>query len=310
MWDFKKNLLITANNQKEGVRYINLIKLIPKVKENEKFRYKQPIFKTRNIKLFDSHRESKQTNQNENEEIKPNNKISLIDMEKLTKSPKKSIGTQMADTLFINNIQNTNFKNLNSDENNKIFHKKDRISAFFNRDFYECEIPSSKKIELNQKVLNYYIQDKEQKEKLKRLKYEQQMLKKIKFGSKKKFQPMTGKRNDIRKSLRLDDFRIYNKIHKVVRFWGKFANYACPIFQVQKLSLSSQLYKGNKIKFSQENLDKSDLNDKNIKLPVLYTNSSNTINRSNIRKRFNLIKNKSDLDLSEVMYFNNKNISA
>ena len=305
--DFQKNLLITANNQKNGVRCINLLKLIPKIKENKnKFRYKQPIFKTRNISLFDINSTLKKTNHNENEEKKKNDNITLINMEKLAKGPTKSIGTQMEDTLNINSIQ-TNFRNYNSDENNKILNN-DRIYAYFNRDFYECEVPKSKKIEENQDILNYYIREKEQKEKYKRLNYEKLILKKNKILNKlnkKKYQPMLLKKYDIKNSLRLNDFSIYDKIHKVVRFWGKFANYACPIFQVQKFSLSNQKYNENKIKFSQENLNKSDLNDKNIKLPILYTNSSNTINRSNIRKHINLFKNKSDLNLSEV---NNNNI--
>ena len=307
--DFKKNLLITADNQKNGARCINLIKLIPKLKETKKYRYKQPIFKTRNMNLFDVQLTTKKTNQNENEEKKNNEKITLINMEKISKGSTKSIGTQMADTLNINNIQ-TNFRNYNSDVNNKILNN-DRIFAYFNRDFYECEVPKSKKIEVNQDILNYYIKEKERKDKYKRLKYEKLMLKKNKIMNKfnkKKYQPMSEKKYDIKNSLRLNDFSIYNKIHKVVRFWGKFANYACPIFQVQKFSLSNQKYNENKIKFSQENLNKSDLNDKNIKLPILYTNSSNTINRLNIRKHFNLFKNKSDLNLSEINYISNNNL--
>ena len=93
-----------------------------------------------------------------------------------------------------------------------------------------------------------------------------------------------------------------------MRFWGKLANYACPIFQVQKFSLSSQKYKENKIKFSLENLNKSDLAEKNIKLPVLYTNSSNTINRLNERKRYIFAKSKSDLNLSDGNSYNINNL--
>ena len=305
--DYQKNLLITADNQKNGVRCINLLKLIPKIKENKnKFRYKQPIFKTRNISLFDINSTLKKTNHNENEEKKKNDNITLINMEKLAKGPTKSIGTQMEDIFNINSIQ-TNFRNCNSDENNKILNN-DRIYAYFNRDFYECEVPKSKKIEENQDILNYYINEKERKEKYKRLNYEKLILKKNKILNKlnkKKYQPMLLKKYDIKNSLRLNDFSIYDKIHKVVRFWGKFANYACPIFQVQRFSLSNQKYNENKIKFSQDNLIKNDLSDKNLKLPILYTNSSNTINRSNIRKHINLFKNKSDLNLSEV---NNNNI--
>ena len=105
--DFQKNLLITSDNQKNGVRCINLLKLIPKIKENKnKFRYKQPIFKTRNISLFDINSTLKKTNHNENEEKKKNDNITLINMEKLAKGPTKSIGTQMEDTLNINSTIN------------------------------------------------------------------------------------------------------------------------------------------------------------------------------------------------------------
>ena len=134
------------------------------------------------------------------------------------------------------------------------------------------------------------------------------MSRKNKFFSKKNFKPVLEKKYDIKKSLRLNDFRIYNKIHKVMRFWGKLANYACPIFQVQKFSLSSQKYKENKIKFSLENLNKSDLAEKNFKLPVLYTNSSNTINRLNERKRYIFAKSKSDLNLSDGNSYNINNL--
>lgn len=309
MWDFKKNLLITSDNQKERVHYINLLKLIPKIKQTKKFKYKQPIFKTRNFKLFDINITPKH---NENEENKPNDKVTIINMEQLYKSSTtKSVGTQMTNnTSNINSIKTTNFKNtekLNSDENDKNIYS-DRIFAFFNRNFYECELPTSKKIELNQNILNYYIQEKEQKEKFRRLKYEELMSRKNKFFSKKNFKPVLEKKYDIKKSLRLNDFRIYNKIHKVMRFWGKLANYACPIFQVQKFSLSSQKYKENKIKFSLENLNKSDLAEKNIKLPVLYTNSSNTINRLNERKRYIFAKSKSNLNLSDGNSYNINNL--
>ena len=188
MWDFKKNLLITSDNQKERVHYINLLKLIPKIKQTKKFKYKQPIFKTRNFKLFDINITPKH---NENEENKPNDKVTIINMEQLYKSSTtKSVGTQMtSNTSNINSIKTTNFKNtekLNSDENDKNIYS-DRIFAFFNRNFYECELPTSKKIELNQNILNYYIQEKEQKEKFRRLKYEELMSRKNKFFSKKKF---------------------------------------------------------------------------------------------------------------------------
>ena len=71
--DYQKNLLITSDNQKNGVRCINLLKLIPKIKENKnKFRYKQPIFKTRNISLFDINSTLKKTKSKSNEKNRSN----------------------------------------------------------------------------------------------------------------------------------------------------------------------------------------------------------------------------------------------
>ena len=130
MWDFKKNLLITSDNQKERVHYINLLKLIPKIKQTKKFKYKQPIFKTRNFKLFDINITPKH---NENEENKPNDKVTIINMEQLYKSSTtKSVGTQMTNnTSNINSIKTINYKNtekLNSDENDKNIYS-DRIFA-------------------------------------------------------------------------------------------------------------------------------------------------------------------------------------
>ena len=51
--DDKENLgnklLITLSNQIKSVHYIKLQKLVPKVKQINKFRYIPPIFKSRNI---------------------------------------------------------------------------------------------------------------------------------------------------------------------------------------------------------------------------------------------------------------------
>ena len=119
-------------------------------------------------------------------------------------------------------------------------------------------------------------------------------------------------KRDIKQSLILNDFTIYHKIHKVVRFWGKFANYACPIFQVQKFSLSSKKYKEEKLDFSLDNnFEKSDSNQKNnngknIRLPILYTNSTKTIEKMGNKKYKFLSKNRSDLDINELSSNNAK----
>ena len=309
MLNFGKNLLITSDNQKKNVHYINLLKLIPKMKSEKKFKYKQPIFKSRNAKMFYCQKTQNES-KNENDESQTQNKISQINMSTLNENNlKESLSPKNNKKLNINDIQMINTKinylgKNNTQKSNKNLHK-DRVFAFFNRNFYECDIPISKKTELNQKILNYFLQDKEHKEKMRRLRLEEIMTKKNRYNTLKNIFNSQTKR-DIKQSLILNDFTIYHKIHKVVRFWGKFANYACPIFQVQKFSLSSKKYKEEKLDFSLDNnFEKSysnqkNNNDKNIRLPILYTNSSKTIEKMGNKKYKFLSKNRSDLDINEL----------
>lgn len=104
------------------------------------------------------------------------------------------------------------------------------------------------------------------------------------------------KKYDIKESLMLDDFRVYNRIHQVVRFWSRFINYACPIFQVQKFNLNSQKLKDeNKTNSnsSMDNYNKNNFNYKNVKLPKLYTNSSKIFKFSETKDNKFLRRNKS-----------------
>ena len=199
-------------------------------------------------------------------------------------------------------------KNNSVDENKtKIKLHKDPVISFFNRDFYCCEIPIPKKLADKQKILDYYLKDKENKEKYK------QLLKEKKYGNynnriKNRSLDKNSKKYDIKDSLLLNDFRIYNRIHQVIRFWSKFLNYACPIFQVQKFTINSQKYHknegGNIGSSSVDNLNRSCFNDKNIKLPKLYTNSSKIFNNWKISGNKFLRRNRSTLDSNNLKNIN------
>ena len=313
MLEVDKNLLIISDNQKEKVHQINLLKLIPKIKSNKRFEYRQPYIKSRNLKIFDFSKSSKKE-KSENEEIKLTNKISQINLNTINKSLNYSTPIIKSNTKkYSKDIHLTNLKTISEYKSPNINKKNlnnDRIYAFFNRNFYENEVQVSKKTELNQKILNYYLKDKEHKEKLQRQKLEELMKKKNRCRAHKlKLRILTNKKSDLKNSLILDDFTLYNKIQRIVRFWGKFTNYACPIFQVQKFSLESQKYNENKMKFSLDNINQSDPNEKKLsRLPVLYTNSTRTINKLSDKKFKLLGKNKSDLNISELNAFKNKAI--
>ena len=316
MLDLGKNLLITSSNQKQNVHYINLLKLVPKMKSEKKYKYKQPIFKSRNIKIFFSIKTNNESKK-DNDESQVTDKISQIDMSSFNNnSLKTSLSQKKYQKIETNNIQTKNKNDYPYDNNTQTYKEdknltNDRVFSFFNRHFYDSEIPLSKKTELNQKILNYYLQDKENKEKLQRSKFEKFMSKKYRHNNHKNMSIFNQKKNDIKTSLILNDFSMYNKIHRIVRFWGKFTNYVCPLFQVQKFSLSNKKKKEEKMNFSWENnnsdkiylRDKKYL-DKNIRLPVLYTNSSRTIEKLGIKKNKTMAKNRSDLDLNEL-YSNN-----
>lgn len=183
--------------------------------------------------------------------------------------------------------------NFNKIVNLKVRANKDPVVAFFNRNFYSCEVPIPKKITDNQKVLSYYLKDKEAKEK---------NLKFNKLTNKNRSKSLelnssSYKRYDIKNSLMLDNFSLYNRIHQVVRFWSKFINYACPIFQVQKFNLNSLKYKnakkGQNMNRREDSCHKSSSIVKISKLPRLYTNSSKVFNHLNLEKDKFLRKNNS-----------------
>ena len=271
------NKIIKEQNASTKYHTINLENLIPKLEKSQK---------------------------NTNNKFYVNKKVKKIGLSKKTTLNNEKIRIKQNTTSLIHNPNNNYITNISiikdsnlsnskiKDKNNnkplkkndfssiieiKVKTQKDPVIAFFNRNFYSCEVPISKKILDNQKILDYYIKDKENKEKYK------QLLKARRYYSINKnniriveFKKNSYKRNDIKQSLMLNDFRLYNRIHQVVRFWNKFINYACPIFQLQKFSLNSQKYKieNNNISSSMDKSNKSYFNDKNIKLPKLYTNSS------------------------------------
>ena len=272
-------------NPSNNFHIINLLKLTPNLKQkltNDKLKISK-VDKKIGISLKNS------INSNNNKEkmkikIKQNG-ISLINNPNfkiinnisIIKDPSASLNTEKIST----KKENTKIKvenNLNSLDEFKGKTHKDPVIAFFNRNFYSCEVPVSKKISDNQKILDYYLKDKETKEKYKQL----LILKKLEANNNKNrirninSKNNSYKKNDIKQSLMLDDFRLYNRIHRVVRFWSRFINYACPIFQVQKFALNSQRLKNERnlnLNHSMENLNQS-FKEKNNKLPKLYTNSS------------------------------------
>jgi len=71
---------------------------------------------------------------------------------------------------------------------------------------------------------------------------------------------------DIESSLIGSNTNLYQRIQKIVRFWGTVCNYSFPKFQLQKLNLQTR-----NLHF--KNFRKS-ISQSNIKLPKLYTNSS------------------------------------
>ena len=172
---------------------------------------------------------------------------------------------------------------------------KDPVIAFFNRNFYCCEIPVPKKITDNQKILDYYLKDKKEKKNYLQ-KYNKYMALNKNRSKSYNLNQNSYKKSDIKDSLMLDNFKIYNRIHQVVRFWSKLINYACPIFQVQKINLSSLKYKkqkkdDNSINY-EEPCNKSSSQEKISKLPRLYTNSSKVF-LSGLKKDKFLRKNNS-----------------
>ena len=257
---------------------INLIKFIPILEKSENYKIitSNKFHKSKKDKKLGLSIKSTLNNSNDKIKIKQNTTSIIHGLEHNNKNINNSNN--------INNIsiiQNSTLPTSKKDNKNnspkskedfssivelKIKSQKDPVIAFFNRNFYSCEVPVPKKIIDNQKILDYYIKDKEKKEKYKQLlKLNHYSNNKMKLRNINNVKQNSYKKNDIKQSLMLNDFRLYNRIHQVVRFWNKFINYACPIFQVQKFSLNNNI---------NSSMDKSYLKEKNIKLPKLYTNSS------------------------------------
>ena len=295
------NNKISEENISTNNHTINLLKLIPKLEKNQRY-----ICNTNKVnkKIGLS---KKNTLINEKIKIKQNT-TSLIHIPNQTTKYLNNISI-IKDSSPLNSKRNNklaNKKDNPSDKNDfsslvecKVKSHKDPVIAFFNRNFYSCEVPTSKKILENQKILDYYIKDKETKEKYKQLLKAKHSSLNNKNKKTLNLKQNSYKKNDIKQSLMLNDFRLYNRIHQVVRFWNKFINYACPIFQVQKFSLNSQKYKNenNNISSSMDNFNKSCFQDKNIKLPKLYTNSSKIFKNSEIKENKFYRRNKSTVDI-------------
>jgi hypothetical protein len=303
----KKNILITSDgNKKSNLRIINLLKLIPK-KEEKKYEYKKPKIKTRNLKIFNYQNYIKSPL---NKEISKSTKKYIFDSNDNSSISESNIDDFIKKYSQIKNDNKNNFSFINNNNNNKNKnseknHYKDNVYNYFRRNFYENDVQIPKKIQLNRQILNYFLQDRKNEEKSRLLKLEKTNSNKYRFNSEKNIFVNENKK-DIKESLILDDFRIYNRIHKVLRFWGKLTNFACPLFQVQKFSLNSEQYKRDKIKYSLEETNNNNNNtEKNIKLPKLYTNSTRTINKSYFRK-YKLLskKNKSDVNFTSLNNIN------
>ena len=312
MTQIELNNKTTLNNASTDFHTINLLEYIPKFVKNSKFTNNKynSIKVDKKLKISTNISNNKPENINIKQNTtsliyKPNirylNNISLIKDSSISSSNKNNISTKKKGGPAKKN-------EFTSIDEFKAKSHKDPVIAFFNRNFYSCEIPVSKKIHDNQKILDYYLKDKENKEKFK------QLLKLKKISSSNKTKSLNLKQNsykkyDIKQSLMLNDFRLYNRIHQVVRFWGKFINYACPIFQVQKFALNSQKYKdeNNNSNNLNSSMDKkSYYHDKNGKLPKLYTNSSKKFKIGEIKDNKFFRRNKSTINSD---YFKNLKIN-
>ena len=292
------------DNASTNFHSINHLKIIPKSEKNQKLTNNKfhSIEEDKKIGHYKKNTLLNTLNKNEKTKIKQNttsliynpdirylNNISIIKEPPPQNLKENNITTIEKRKSLIKNEFST------IKEKHKIKSYKDPVIAFFNRNFYCCEIPVSKKIIDNQKILDYYLKDNENKEKIKLLLRMQRSSNKLKSRN-LNLRQNPYKKYDIKESLMLDDFRVYNRIHQVVRFWSRFINYACPIFQVQKFNLNSQKLKDeNKTNSnsSMDNYNKNNFNYKNVKLPKLYTNSSKIFKFSETKDNKFLRRNKS-----------------
>ena len=294
------------DNASTNFHSIKHLKIIPKVEKNKKLTNNKfhSIEEDKKIGHYKKNTLLNTLNKNEKTKIKQNTTSLIYNADIRYLNNISIIKEPPPQNLKENNIttiekSKSSIKNEFSaiKEKQKIKSYKDPVIAFFNRNFYCCEIPVSKKIIDNQKILDYYLKDNENKEKIKLLLRMQRSCNKLKSRN-FNLRQNPYKKYDIKESLMLDDFRVYNRIHQVVRFWSRFINYACPIFQVQKFNLNSQKLKDeNKTNSnsSMDNYNKNNFNYKNVKLPKLYTNSSKIFKFNETKDNKFLRRNKSTI---------------
>jgi hypothetical protein len=149
----------------------------------------------------------------------------------------------------LNNIISTssnkfNLKKVNKEKFNKYIKQnseksKDKLlKIFFNNKYYSSNIPIKKGMKENKLILGNYKNYKKNK-------------------------------RQIESSLLGSNITLYQRIQKIVRFWGGVCNYSYPKFELQKFNLQKKDFVKNKNK-NNLFLNKSDI----LKLPKLYTNSN------------------------------------
>ena len=109
--------------------------------------------------------------------------------------------------------------------------------------YYWCELPNKIK-QTNPVILEQYEQNKKKNPKL------------------------------IENSLYGNNTKIYDKINRVVRFWGNLCNYVYPIIKSEKFKKEKKIIENNKINLLEKNNLILNKINQNIKLPKLFTNSS------------------------------------
>ena len=128
--------------------------------------------------------------------------------------------------------------------NKKEKQKNDVIENIMLNKYYWCELPNKIK-ETNPVILDEYEKTK---------KYNPKLIENSLFGK---------------------NTRVYDKINQIVRFWGNLCNYVYPIIKSEKFKIDKLIIVNKKISFiEQDNLILNKHN-RNIKLPKLFTNSSN-----------------------------------
>ena len=152
-----------------------------------------------------------------------------------------------------NNSNSFSLKESTISENKKPFNeffdsmnenkKKDIIENIMLKKYYWCELPNKIK-QTNPVILEQYEQNKKKNPKL------------------------------IENSLYGNNTKIYDKINRVVRFWGNLCNYVYPIIKSEKFKKEKKLIENNKINLLEKNNLILNKINQNIKLPKLFTNSS------------------------------------